>query len=251
MLAVCEEALARAFALAVPAYGVERRWADRVRAGLCVLLEWVEREPQLALMCLVALASGDAGARRRREELMRRFARVVDEGRRAARSQPPPLTAEMVVEGAIAIVERQLIEGRPVASWELANRLMAIIVHPYLGSASAIQELERQQSPPARGRVGTPGSSPRERWPIRPTYRTMRVLEAIDAQPGRCNRDIAHAAGIGDEGQVSKLLARLHRLDLARNVAAGTAGKPNAWTLTTKGEELLHAVKDATAGPHP
>jgi hypothetical protein len=187
LLAICEEAISRALATALPAYSAERRWVDRVRAGLYALLECIEREPHLALLCLVALSSGNTAARRRHAELMKQLARVIDEGRHAARTQPPPLTAEMVVAGAIAIVERQLQGEDPPSASTLVNTLMAIIVHPYLGSSHAGRELNRQPPQPASHLHPFPARpNPLDRWPIRLTYRTVRVLEAIDAQPGIC-----------------------------------------------------------------
>jgi DNA-binding MarR family transcriptional regulator len=81
---------------------------------------------------------------------------------------------------------------------------------------------------------------------MRLTYRTVRVLSAIANDPGSSNRSLGDAAGIGDQGQVSKLLARLQRLGLIENkgIGAATRGEPNAWTLTGKG----HDVHDTIAG---
>jgi AcrR family transcriptional regulator/DNA-binding MarR family transcriptional regulator len=55
------------------------------------------------------------------------------------------------------------------------------------------------------------------------------------------NRAIAKAAGVKDEGQISKLLARLEGLELLQNTGDRTHGVPNAWHLTLRGEEILHA----------
>jgi hypothetical protein len=44
------------------------------------------------------------------------------------------------------------------------------------------------------------------------------------------------AAGIADQGQISKLLARLHSLGLLENTGGDHAkGEPNAWHLTARG----------------
>jgi DNA-binding MarR family transcriptional regulator len=72
------------------------------------------------------------------------------------------------------------------------------------------------------------------------TYRTARVLAAIAEQPGASNRQIAAAAGISDEGQISRLLKRLQNLGLIENTGLGhTKGKPNAWRPTAKGDEVV------------
>ncbi len=55
---------------------------------------------------------------------------------------------------------------------------------------------------------------------MRLTYRTVRVLSAIDVLGGRdvnpSNRQVGETAGIADQGQISKLLGRLRadRTDL-------------------------------------
>jgi chromosome segregation and condensation protein ScpB len=82
---------------------------------------------------------------------------------------------------------------------------------------------------------------------MRLTYRTMRVLTAIAAHPGASNRQIADAAGVADQGQISKLLLRLHNLALIHNIGEGpTKGEPNAWTLTTTGEEVERTIREQT-----
>jgi chromosome segregation and condensation protein ScpB len=78
---------------------------------------------------------------------------------------------------------------------------------------------------------------------MRLTYRTVRVLAAVAEHVGSSNREIGFASGIGDQGQISKLLTRLHRLGLIENTGAGrTKGAPNAWRLTDKGHDVQNAV---------
>jgi AcrR family transcriptional regulator/DNA-binding IscR family transcriptional regulator len=80
---------------------------------------------------------------------------------------------------------------------------------------------------------------------FRLTARTHLVLTAVadlethDGAPS--NREISHAAGVRDQGQISKLLARLERHDFIENTGGQTAGLPNAWQLTPRGQELLSA----------
>jgi hypothetical protein len=50
-----------------------------------------------------------------------------------------------------------------------------------------------------------------------------------------------------DQGQMSKLLARLAQLDLITNTGAGPSrGEPNAWTLTDKGWQVQGAIAEQT-----
>ena len=92
---------------------------------------------------------------------------------------------------------------------------------------------------------------------MRLTYRTVRVLVAIAALGGRgsgpSNREVSEAAGVADQGQISKLLARLEHLGLIANGGEGHArGEPNAWRLTTKGRDvertLSRQAEHATTG---
>ncbi|MFI5010071.1 MAG: hypothetical protein ACHQDY_07335, partial [Solirubrobacterales bacterium] len=62
--------------------------------------------------------------------------------------------------------------------------------------------------------------------------------------PGASNRVVAEGSGISDQGQISKLLARLDTLGLAHNVGRGQPrGAPNAWRLTARGEEVQGAIR--------
>lgn len=79
---------------------------------------------------------------------------------------------------------------------------------------------------------------------VRSTYRTARVLTAIAANPGASNREVAAAADIVDEGQVSKLLKRLVGLGLIENMASDREpGKANAWRLTARGVEVERTLR--------
>jgi chromosome segregation and condensation protein ScpB len=126
---------------------------------------------------------------------------------------------------------------------------MGMIVLPYLGPAAAEEEL-KHGTPKARPRR-KPLTDPLEALPMRLTYRTLRVLAAIaeqDTQGSRpSNRQIGELAGVPDQGQISKLLARLQNLDLIHNTGHGQPkGEPNAWTLTTKGQEIQHTIQGRT-----
>ena len=69
------------------------------------------------------------------------------------------------------------------------------------------------------------------------------VLMAVAAHPGSSNRMVADEAGISDQGQISKLLRRLEGLDLIEIAGEAPAkGGPNAWTLTERGQSVVHAI---------
>jgi AcrR family transcriptional regulator/DNA-binding MarR family transcriptional regulator len=81
---------------------------------------------------------------------------------------------------------------------------------------------------------------------FRLTTLTHQVLTAVanlsEQGAGPSNREIATAAGVKDEGQISKLLSRLQTQGLLRN-SAGRAVGVNAWQLTPRGLEFLHASR--------
>ncbi len=128
----------------------------------------------------------------------------------------------------------------------LTGPLMGMIVLPYLGPAAARRELARPVPESPVG-VHSAEGNPLGRLGMRLTYRTVRVLTAIAAHPGSSNRIVADAAEVADQGQMSKLLARLHDIGLIENRGGGASrGEPNAWTLTDKGQQVQGAIAKQT-----
>ncbi len=124
--------------------------------------------------------------------------------------------------------------------------LMGMIVLPYQGQDAAAREASRP-TPRHRHPAHAPGDPLRD-LDMRLTYRTVRVLLAIASHAGASNRQVADASGVADQGQISKLLARLEHLGLIHNTGAGPArGEPNIWSLTPKGEEVEHTIRRQTA----
>jgi AcrR family transcriptional regulator/DNA-binding MarR family transcriptional regulator len=82
---------------------------------------------------------------------------------------------------------------------------------------------------------------------FRLTARTHLVLTAIAQLRERgstpSNREVAQAAGITDQAQVSRMLRRLQGHGLLANTSGATVGISNAWHLTPRGEELLHSTR--------
>jgi AcrR family transcriptional regulator/DNA-binding MarR family transcriptional regulator len=93
-----------------------------------------------------------------------------------------------------------------------------------------------------RGRAASVPARPASAG-FRLTVRTHLVLTAVAEHVGASSREIANAAGVRDEGQISKLLACLQDRGLVHNTAGMTAGFPKAWQLTPRGEALLHASR--------
>ena len=105
---------------------------------------------------------------------------------------------------------------------------MSMIVLPYLGTRAASRELSRPAMPASFARQGADASTgvrrgdPLDGLNMRLTYRTVRVLAVIGEYPGASNREIAERSGIVDQGQISKLLTRLARLELVLKPRRGS-----------------------------
>jgi hypothetical protein len=125
-----------------------------------------------------------------------------------------------------------------------------MIVLPYLGPAAARREQTRAMPIASQAHLGESSGGvlaagdPLRGVPVRLTYRTARVLAGVAEHPGASNRMVAEYAGVLDAGQISKLLARLERVGLLANTAERhSKGEPNAWTLTSKGEQLTRSIR--------
>jgi AcrR family transcriptional regulator len=247
-LAAFDQAVAQARTLVVEAYSQESGWRERMRAGLARLLAFMDEEPGLARLCVVEALGAGTRVLESRAEVLDELAEVVDRGRSAgnATREPPEVTAEGVVGAAFAVLHTRLLEGGKEPFSRLLAPLMSMIVLPYLGARAASKELTR---PVPKSRKSTSSVRPGNRDPLegldmRLTYRTVRVLVVIGGHPGASNREIAEDSDIADQGQISKLLTRLQRLDLVENRGEGQAmGAANAWYLTGRGAEVEHAAR--------
>lgn len=243
--AAFDQAIARIAAVVVPAYRGPARWPERVRAGLAALLEQLDTDRSTARLVVVeALAAGPKTVERR-AGVLRYIAEAFDaarvEGKRGA--GPSPLTAEGLAGAVLSLIHARLLDPQAGTLVELLNPLMAMIVLPYRGPAAARRELAhrvRRSSEPEAIKA-----DPLRELDMRLTYRTVRALLAIGDHPGASNRAVSDACGIRDQGQISRLLARLERLGLAENREGRPAGEPNAWVLTAQGNRVREAVSSA------
>jgi AcrR family transcriptional regulator/DNA-binding MarR family transcriptional regulator len=243
LLAALEESFARIARRVVAAYEQREGWRDRVRAGLAALLVFLEEEPAVGRFVLVESLGAGSVALERRRRVVSVLVGVVEDSRGEVRSARglPALTGECVVGAVLAVLHERLVRDSQDGFVGLLNPLMATIVLPYLGRAAADRELSRPL--PARSANSEKETTdPLRDVHMRLTYRTIRVLSTVAANPGSSNRKVADGSGTTDQGQISKLLTRLERLGLVQNVSGSGQGEPNAWTLTTKGTEVHNAL---------
>jgi AcrR family transcriptional regulator len=246
-LAAFDEAVAQASRHVLAEYDPKLKWAGRLRTTLTSLLAFLDVWPGIGWLLIVGSYGGGPIVLERRRHVLAQINDFVDEGRAEVKNGdgPPPLTAEGVVGGALSLIHTRMVDGNAPLI-ELTGPLMSMTVLPYLGTAAARRELSRPV-PAAPDGARPSGVDPLRDLDMRLTYRTIRVLLAISERDANgshpSNRQVADAAGIRDQGQVSKLLSRLQQLGLIDNAAEPQVkGEPNAWTLTKRGEEVRAVV---------
>jgi len=248
-LAVFEQVLSQARVIALQAYERESSWREGVRSALARLLMFMDAEPGLAKLCVVeSLAAGER-VLQRRAEAFDELVGVIEKGRSdtSGARERPEVTAEGVLGGIFEVIHRRLLRGEQEPLSNLLGPLMSIIVLPYLGGAAASQELKRTAPslPPedVQGRAVS-RKDPMAGLEMRLTYRTVRVLMVVGKYPGANNREIAERSDISDQGQISKLMSRLARLELVENLGEGQEkGLANEWRLTALGAQLEQATR--------
>jgi AcrR family transcriptional regulator len=248
-----DQAVDQLSALVGEAYERESSWREGVRAGLLAMLRFMDEEPGLARICVVEALGAGPRVLKRRTQVLAQLKIVIDKGRtsagaRVARAteESPDVTAEGVIGAVFAVLHTRLLARNREPFTALLGPLMSMIVLPYLGARAASSELTRKP-PPLPKRRRPPRRSvrdPLEGLDMRLTYRTVRVLTFIGEHPGASNREIAEGAGITDQGQISKLLTRLERLQLVHNVGEGQImGSSNEWYLTDRGVQVERATR--------
>jgi AcrR family transcriptional regulator/DNA-binding MarR family transcriptional regulator len=253
-LTVFNEAVKSVSELVLAACADECGWEEQVRSGLAALLTFFDEQPGIASLLIVDALQAGSRVQERRAEILAQLAGELH--REGATREIPPLTGEGLAGAVLGVIHTRLSAKQPGRMLDLLNPLMGMILLPYLGSAAAQRELKRPVLKHARAtrtrtrtrrslKEASPSSplssrgDPLAGLPMRVTGRTLMVVEAIDKLPGASNREVATAAGITDQGQISKLLARLERLGLIENTGHGhLSGEPNAWRLTPLGKRL-------------
>lgn len=245
-LAAFEQTLAQARERVAAAYASQPDWLSGMRAALIEALDLIEQNPTAAKLCIVDALAAGRRVLASRAGVLDELAGVIDRAREQD-EQAGALPLAGAVAGGLAFALHAHLVAEAPPQTNLLGVLMAMIVLPYRGRAAARAQLAIP-APVRRPSSSAPepdGSNPLRTLKMRVTYRTIRVLMATSEQPGASNLEIAQAAGILDQGQVSKLLRRLETLGLVENFGEGQRrGRPNCWRLTRLGEE----VQRATAG---
>jgi AcrR family transcriptional regulator len=272
LLAAFEQALGRAAAVVLPAYagtgsvvgraaaratvaranGSADPWEARIRDGLAALLGFLDEDPASGGLLVVDALAAERPVLERRARVVETLIDAVNQGGARPHGgpgrRPKRIVAEGTVGAVLAIVHSRLSGRDPKPLVGLLNQLMGMIVLPYRGEEAAERELGRP-APKPRKRPQPAPADPLRELDMRLTYRTVRVLLAIaelsnNRGQGPSNRRVSEAADVADQGQISKLLARLQHLGLIENAGAGPArGEPNVWRLTQKGQEIERTIR--------
>ncbi len=256
-LAVFEDSAAHARELMLAGWNAHTGWREQVRGALRMLLELLDEQPAVRSLLIVDALKAGPRIQQRRAQLLAECSQALHaSGMRAKPTRElPELTGEGVVGAVLGVIYTRLQAKQPGRMTDLLNPLMGVVVLPYLGPAAAQRELVAPT--PQRRRPATSNESPVPRrgdplvgLPMRVTYRTLLVLQAVSERPGASNRQVADRAGVADQGQISKLLARLEGLGLIQNTSEGQpTGEPNAWHLTRKGEQIQKATQSDAVIP--
>jgi AcrR family transcriptional regulator len=264
-----EDGLERLSVALEKAAGRETAWLERLRSGLVAMLGFFDDELSWARLLVLDTPLNAAVTLQCRQRLGHLLAALLARGDDTDKDRGGSRTTglsellatvgtELIVGGVFSVIRASMLEDDGSKLVELAPSLMAFIVAPYLGPAAAQAELEGRPCGSGEASAAEPqivreqAISRAAELPIRATHRTTLVLRAIGQAPYSNNREVAQAAGLADEGQTSKLLARLERRGVIENVGIGAArGEPNAWLLTAQGRGALELLARSFADRAP
>jgi AcrR family transcriptional regulator len=224
----------------------EPSWPLGVLGGVESLLSFLDAEPALARVWLVEAFAGPPEALEQRVQLLAPLMARIDEVRSAIPTsrQPLPLAAEAVVASMLGVLHIRLVTNRASPFIGMLGELATLLVMPFLGQAQAREAArlgERRSRVIAEARGARPSNAPAAvpKLLLHASARRVRAcLRYVARHPGASNRDVALGVGVAHHGQISTLLARLERCGLLVKRAGG-AGRPNAWSLSTQGQEFV------------
>lgn len=244
-LELLEQAMARFTGLMIEAFEAETSWLDGVLAGLEALLVFLDREPELARVCLVGSLAAPPATLRRRLDLLAPLKPLVDGAREqlSADEQPIPLVAEATIVSLTGILHARLVAGDAPPFIGLLGELVGIVVTPYLGVSAANREMKRGE---ARARILVQEMSvgPRPDPVLIPkglrhgsAQRRRLCLAFVAGNRGASNQTIAAGIDLPHTGQASAALSYLNGVGLLIK-KSGLPGHPNAWSLSPYGEQV-------------
>jgi AcrR family transcriptional regulator len=224
-------------------------WRASILAGLEALLVFLDAEPALARVCVIDALAGPQAALEHRARLLQPLIALVDSARETLPPgrRPPPITAEATVVSVAGLLHARMVSGQAPPFTKLLGELAGQMVLPFLGAEEAAEATRignRRAHAIAREHFARPQTSrvpiPRQLHHARASRARACVLFLAE-NPGASNRKIASGIGIRHLGQASTMLARLEEIEVLTKRAGG-AGRPNAWKLSSHGEEIARSL---------
>lgn len=249
-VAMVEDLLQRGSVTVFEAVGAEPRWEDSVIAGLEALLVFLDSEPTCAQACLLESMSSLPAEFESRNKVLGRLGGLFDQAARRGLSlerQPPAVMSEATVVAVLGLLRRRLLSGDAPPFVPMLGQLAAVVVAPYQGPRAAQLASERAEARArelleARPEPALPDVDIPRMLRHGGAHRMRLCMRFLASHPGASNQGVADGIGVAHGGQVSALLARLHRAGLLAKECGG-AGRPNSWRLTPHGirvERALH-----------
>lgn len=252
-LAMIDEGYRHVSGLIAEAFKRAECWQDGVRDALAAILLFYDAEPHIARVWLLeTLGAGSWALRRRERNLAMLTELIVSYWPPPPGAQSHPLAAPGVMASVLDVLQSHLLSGRPDPLISLLGPLMGLASAPYLGAGAVAEEIKRSEALTQEMLaaqvviqrhlvVDEPGLPDVLRDPR--AHRLRQCLLYLREYPGVSNRQVGHAIGVTSQTQISTLLARLDRLGLLIK-QAGSAGHPNAWSLSTAGQEATDKLQE-------
>jgi AcrR family transcriptional regulator len=141
-LAAYDAVTARLVERVLAAVNAVEGFAERARAGLGAFLDFLTAEPAFARMCMVEALAAGPEAIRRRNDIMRAFADLIERDAQEllVDTASPALTAETIVGGIYEVVYSRVLSGQIRELPGLLPDLTYSALLPYLGPQAAAAE---------------------------------------------------------------------------------------------------------------
>jgi AcrR family transcriptional regulator len=120
-----------------------RPWAERIEAGMHVLVEELASDPAAAKFAIIEVLAAGPRALARRDAAIRQFTGFIDAGRSESSLELPGLTSTAIVGGIYELLYSEILHG---AVSQLPMRVPEIvywITQPFLGPERAAEERDR------------------------------------------------------------------------------------------------------------
>jgi AcrR family transcriptional regulator len=147
-LAAYDQVFGRLFAVTQEAFegASGRPWAERIQAGVTVLVSELEGDPAAARFAVVEVLAAGSRALARRDAGIRRFTGFIDAGRAESSSELPGLTSTAIVGGVYELLYTEILHGATAQLHSQIPEIVYWITMPFLGRDRAAEERDRART---------------------------------------------------------------------------------------------------------